>query len=388
MYQFSKHGIKDKCYAVFGYKGDKPSQYIVDLAKKYNIFWYKDERDWSSPHQYVPLVRPHILKKFFKDHPELGKSVFYHDSDIFLVKLPDFESMLSDNYAYVSDTTGYISYDYIASCATRYKNGHPTLPDNDIFTKMCECAGISEQLVKDNNANAGGAQYLLKNIDADYWAEVETVTNNLYTMLKTYESTYPIQHHIQSWTADMWGVLWVYLKRGEVRLHPSLEFSWATDDVARYYKLNIFHLAGITEENCKDKFFKGNHRNKNIFREYAENKAIFDHVSPQSATYEYVRVIKEYCDGLPPVKQATRFLMKGNNYDDVYVLDTQTRYQNSPVWRSMNKQYIIFHSSTSWILTHTQYESEISPSCGGFAVNSAQYPYEDGWNISVSCELI
>ena len=163
MYQFAKHGIKDQCYAVFGYTGDKPSEYIVNLSKKYKIFWYKDERNQYVPNFYIPSIRPHILKKFFAQYPELGKDVFYHDSDIFLVKIP---ILPADNYAYLSNTVTYIGYNYIKSCSLRYKNKYPELPDDDLFSKMCECAGISEELVKSNDLNSGGAQYLLRNIDA------------------------------------------------------------------------------------------------------------------------------------------------------------------------------------------------------------------------------
>jgi hypothetical protein len=79
MYQFAKYGIVDQCYAIFGYTGDAPSNYAVELSKRYNIFFYRDTRDKSVPHYYIPSIRPHILKQFFQQFPQLGKSVFYHD---------------------------------------------------------------------------------------------------------------------------------------------------------------------------------------------------------------------------------------------------------------------------------------------------------------------
>jgi hypothetical protein len=175
LYQFAKHGIKDKCYAVFGYTDDSPSKYIQNLAKTYNIVWYKDERNSNTPNFYVPSIRPHILKKFFKDRPELGKRVFYHDSDIFIVKLPPFERMLHDDIGYLSDTISYIGHNYIVDCASRYNEKYPELPKNDLLTKMCKCVGITKKLVKSNEKNSGGAKYLLKNISKGIYSEGEFI---------------------------------------------------------------------------------------------------------------------------------------------------------------------------------------------------------------------
>ena len=42
LYQFSKHGILDNCYALFGYVEQNPSSQLIELSKKYpkNIIWY------------------------------------------------------------------------------------------------------------------------------------------------------------------------------------------------------------------------------------------------------------------------------------------------------------------------------------------------------------
>jgi hypothetical protein len=367
MYQFAKHGIKDKCYAVFGYTGDKPSPYIVNLAKTYNIVWYKDERDLNKPNFYIPSIRPHILKKFFKDRPELGKNVFYHDSDIFLVKLPPFELMLQDNIAYLSDTISYIGYDYIVHSSKRYKEKYPELPDNDILTKMCDCIGISEDLVKINQTNSGGAQYLLKNIDSEFWENVESSCYKMYNMLKIYESTYPIGHHIQSWTTDMWAVLWHYWKRGQQTvIHRELDFSWATDNRKNYLQKNIFHLAGVTEESPKTIFFKGRYSSKNVLDEYRKNPKLFDDISSDSATFEYVNVIKELVDAKPVSVKNNFFLNTTDSWSGVYQRDANVKHLGEHVWRSTDNKFILFWNSTCWVVTSSEYENEMSETCGGY----------------------
>lgn len=367
MYQFSKHGIKDKCYAVFGYYGNGPSEYIQKLAKKYNIFWYKDDRKNMS---YIPSVRPHILKKFFYDKPELGKNVFYHDSDIFLVKLPPFPQMLEDKISYVSDTISYIGHNYIVDCSKRYKAKYPKIPDNDILTRMCECVGISEKIVKENEKNSGGAQYLLKNIDGKYWERVEDTCMKLFDMLKRYECQYPIEHHIQSWTADMWAVLWEYWKQGgTTKVHPELDFSWATDSRPTFHKKNIFHLAGITEESPKNVFFKGQYKDVNIFEVYKNNPKMFDHISPDSITIEYTNVIKEI--GNAKCNETKLVIDTDDSWSGVYQEDSKTQHFGKKMWRSIDKPFILFWNSNSWILTSSEYESQISKTCGGFTSYSS-----------------
>ena len=367
LYQFAKHGIKDKCYAVFAYYGKGPSQYIQDLAKTYNIRWYKDERPSSG---YIPSVRPHVLKKFFKEHPELGKNVFYHDSDIFLVKMPPFEEMLKDDVGYLSDTISYIGHDYIVECSKRYKAKHPELPDNDILQKMCDCIGISVDLVKQNEKNSGGAQYLLKGIDEQYWQDAETDCYKLFNMMKAYEKKYPIDHHIQTWTTDMWCVLWEYWKRGkETRIHKELAFSWATDSRLTYHKRNIFHLAGITESSPKTHFFKGRYKDTNIFDRFRENPQMFDDISEDSITIEYTNVIKELMGVKPSVpekKVNTIIIDTDDHWSGVYEKDFKTQHFGKEIWRSTDKKYIMFWNSNVWMLTASQYESEISKTCGGF----------------------
>jgi hypothetical protein len=348
LYQFSKHGLKHKCYAVFGYT-DEPSDYIIRLSNTYNVVWYKDER---TDKKYIPSIRPHILKKFFKDRPELGKNVFYHDSDIFLVKVPNFD-LMADNVGYVSDTISYIGYNYIQACSNRYKLKYPELPHNDLVTKMCECMEISEELVKENEKNSGGAQYILRDIDSDFWEQIEESCNKLYTMLKEYESKYPIDHHIQSWTTDMWCVLWEYWKLGKKTVvHTELDFSWGTQDIKAYKSKNIFHLAGVLREHSDSIFYKGEYNNKNPIDAYRENKNVFDYISKTSSTYEYINVLKNLVD-------KDIVVIPDCHWSGSYVFDGK-------IWRSRDGKYLIFWNSRNWVVTASQYESEISPTCGGF----------------------
>jgi hypothetical protein len=401
LYQFSKCGIRDHCYVLFGYN-DNPSDYALDLAKKYKgrIFFYKDERN-PDEKVYIPSIRPHILKKFFKDYPELGKNVFYHDSDIFIVKLPDFELMLNDDIGYLSDTVGYIGYNYLADCSKRYKDRHTHLQDLDLVKKMCECFDISEELVKDNQLNSGGAQYLLKNIDSTFWEDVEKNTNKLYKMFKIYESAYPIDHHVQSWATDMWGVLWTYWKCGKKTvLHKDLEFSWAMNPSSEYYNKKIFHLAGVTEENRltgnfpgKEKFLKSRYMNTNVLVDYYNNPTIFDKIDEASASNEYINILKEYVDGpffdLKRFGICSKFFLRSKDpWSDVYKEDDSVQIGGKSVWRSLSRKYIMFYNKSGWVVTESEYESKLSEKSGGYAANRGDNPYKANWNVFCEIEML
>jgi hypothetical protein len=297
MYQFSKHGILDQMHCLFGYLV-KPTDRVLEIQKRYprNVHLYKDTRNKPT---YAPSIRPHLLAKFFHDYPQYGKNVFYHDSDILLVKLPRFDLMLRDDVAYLSDTISYIGYDYIWECSKRYKKKYPQLPDGDIFFKMCSIVGTHPDIIKTNQNNSGGAQYLLKNVDENFWSECEGKCEELYKFFNNYESKYKIDSPIQKWTVDMWVLLWTYWNRGNRTLvHSELDFSWATDNVDFYQNKNIFHLAGIVGSNNSDKFHKGKYSQVDVFDAYGRNPGIFDHVNPNNATSKYVDLIKEYYSGV------------------------------------------------------------------------------------------
>jgi len=395
LYQFAKHGpeIASRCYALFGYTGNSPSPKAQELAKKFpHVLFYKDTRSFTVPNFYIPTIRPHLLNKFLAEYPELGASVFVHDSDIFLVRVPRFELMTGDDIVYMSDTLSYIGYHYIRDCQGRYAAKYPELPADHLLQKMCDCVGIPMDLVKQNQAGSGGAQYLLKNTTAAYWAEAEPLCQSLYNCLVDYDKRYPLDTRIQLWTAEMWVVLWLVWKQGaKTKVHKELDFSWATYSVTDYHKSPIFHLAGVTGDNCKGKFYKGAYTNKNVITEYLRNKSLFDDIDKNSATYEYVKLIKEYAEGLPllpapeETKKVTRFLLDSKDpWTGVYAKDAV-----KGLWRSADGRFIIFsNGSGGCTLTASQYEAELTPATGGFASCSAEHPYEGGWNHACTIKVL
>jgi hypothetical protein len=245
--------------------GNIPNEWLK-LANRYpaRFFFYDDTRTITN---YVSSVRPNILKQHFIQHPELKyDAIFYHDCDIIFTK-PVREwisqEMLDDDIWYGSDTRWYISHTYIKS------------KGDDIIQKMCEIMQMDEKIIEDNELNCIGAQYLMKNVDSNFWNRVESDCEKLFKEItelsnqKVEEDRHTMPpgtdrapyHPLQIWCADMWAVLWgAWRLEYKTVCHPNYEFSWATSNLDDYNKMNIMHNAGVVSAN-DGLFYKANYMN-------------------------------------------------------------------------------------------------------------------------------
>ncbi len=219
----------------------------------FNFHFYQDTR--VQPIHYISSIRPNLLKQHFTKYPELKDyAIYYSDCDAVFTKKPDFDKFLSDDVWYLSDTNSYINSTYILS------------KGQDVYDKMCEIVGIDPNIPADNDEHSGGAQYIMKNVDADYWAKVEMDCERMFFEINQLnyhkKAADPQYHELQIWCADMWAVLWNgWLKGHDIKVVPELTFSWATDPVHRWDETMIYHNAGVTC-NCGRQFFKGQYMNE------------------------------------------------------------------------------------------------------------------------------
>jgi hypothetical protein len=239
----------------------------LKLANGYaaRFFFYDDLRETKH---YISSIRPNILKQHFKEHPYLeNDAVFYHDCDIIFTKNPIFwitDEMLEDNKWYGSDVRWYISHDYIIG------------KGEDVLDNMCSIMDIDKELVKQNELNCIGAQYLMKGINYEYWDWVEKKCEILFKDITELNTTKVIQdrhtvpaeiartpyHPIQIWCSDMFAVLWKgWLMGYETVPHPNFNFSWGTSSEEHYHSMNIMHNAGVVN-NTSGLFYKADYMNK------------------------------------------------------------------------------------------------------------------------------
>jgi hypothetical protein len=297
-HNFTQLGIKpEQIHVLFSTIGNnKPSQGGENL-KKYGIkvHFYKDERNRKN---YIPSIKPFLIYKWLEQYPEYGKCFFLHDADIIFRKLPDFENLLKDDISYMSDTIGYIGYNYIIDCCNRYERQHPNSEKNQLINEMANIIGIDIEKIKENQLNSGGGQYLIKNTNYELWKKIYEDCTPLYNQMLNYQKRFPINPgQIQFWTAEMWSLLWNLWKFNyNTKITEEFDFSWATDSIDVYDKKPILHMAGVTDDLKSTKFYKGEFINLNPIKELKNNPNRFNYVDTKSSTIKYIEVMKSFIE--------------------------------------------------------------------------------------------
>lgn len=285
----------------FREKSDK-WQKIVDLYPEAEFAFYKDSGDVSKYlGVYIPVLRPYVLMRYFQEHPEMSaKAVFYCDCDILFTDKFNVDKYIDDDTCYLSDTNSYINASYFDGKI------HQVLPEKleeyktrDILGELTSVIGISREIAEANNNNSGGAQYFLKNIDANFWKKVmnDCIVIRSYLQHINKEFFKDENSGFQSWCADMWAVLWnLWLRDQETKNIPEMDFSWATDSIEKVDRLGLFHNAGITSQTTHGfpAFYKGAyHTGKDPFQDTHMYVVHTDENSKKHGTHYYVRKLLE-----------------------------------------------------------------------------------------------
>jgi hypothetical protein len=284
---FIKHGIDPNNIDILvGYNQDDNTSSseaiemwnkLVSHHNKVRFFFYEDTR--LKPTNYIPSIRPNIIKQHFKKYPELkDEAIFYHDCDILFTKKPNFDKYLSDNIWYLSDTTSYTSYDYIIS------------KGEDIYDKMCEIVHIPKLIPKLMAEHSGGAQYLLKNVNWTYWDKVERDCESLYRNINYLSFKKKIEDinygELQTWHTDIWSVLWnSWLIGHKTKVVKELDFCCATDPLKRWNEVGIYHNVGVTCS-CGESFYKADYKERLPYK-------LNLRIKEANCSYLYYQEIKE-----------------------------------------------------------------------------------------------
>lgn len=271
--------LKDTISLVFTPKTREFNQKWRELEKLYpeaEFHFYKDVDGISKLIPiYIPILRPYVLMKYFKEHPEMSeKAIFYCDSDVLFTENFNIEKYISNETCYVSNTLSYINASYFDS---KIKDVIPEKLEQyrkrDILGEACKLVGISREIAENNNLDSGGAQYLLKNIDYKFWEKVITDCIRIRLHLQQVNKEFFENENkgFQGWCSDMWAVLWnLWLNNQMVKIVPEMDFAWSSDPISKLDKVGIFHNAGIVSRNqgAIPVFYKGEyHAGKNPFQD-------------------------------------------------------------------------------------------------------------------------
>lgn len=280
---FIKHGVSpQQIHIVCAIKHEVPVEWLKlqDKYRKVGFFFYQDKRINSV---YVSSIRPHILKQHFTETPQLtDEAIFYHDCDMVLTQPVTWEQFLEDDTWYLSDTVGYIGAEYIKS----KKYG--------VYERMCEIVGIYGNIPEANEKDSGGAQYIMKNVDAEFWDKVERDSEELYKFFINHLRAFPqspTYHPIQMWTADMWAVLWnAWYFKHQTKVVPEMDFIWPGNSIKEWKNKYIFHNAGVLASlnETERLFFKGNYIDKLPY-----NDIDIDWLKKDKCSYLYAQDIIE-----------------------------------------------------------------------------------------------
>lgn len=279
---FLKNGISPSQIQIIGCltsQGLLPTDWD-NLRRKYfevQFFFYKDTRIDPS---YISSIRPNALKQHFAEYPELKNDViFYHDCDMIFTKPVNWNKFLDDDVWYLSDTISYINADYIKS----KKYG--------MYEAMCEIVGIPASVPESHNKDSGGAQYIMKNVDAQFWEKVEDDCESLYKFFKRHLIAFPKSddyHPIQMWTADMWAVLWnAWYFNHTVKVVPEMKFAWPMHTPTDWTKCDIYHNAGVVSGQENGMF------NKSLYISKFPHDLVLEDFAPETCSYRYVQEIIE-----------------------------------------------------------------------------------------------
>lgn len=350
LYNFKRFGVaKEKIHIIIGsdpqYGLSKWAREFINAHEEQaSFFTYPDTRNNTK---YLSSIRPHLIKKHFQKFHDLTKTaVFYHDSDILFLKPINFDELLKDNIWYVSDTNEYLNADYIKS------------KGDLVLQEMAQVVGIDPVVVEKNNANSGGAQYLLKAVDTKFWEKVENDCSNLYKLLTENESRYKDlflksgekttkYKPIQAWCADMWAVLWNgLLDSRQILIHSELDFCWAFEKTIDKKSCKIYHNTGSVDGINDDGglIFK-----KTLYTEYSP---IYERNTQYDVDYcsiYYVNEINSYRSGL----------LKNDLSDTSFLIpvkiDSEERMENLQIVTT----YIFKHFNTNILILEADSDKKV-----------------------------
>lgn len=310
LHNLRKHGLSDKYTALIWEHDDrKNKETFAEEWRKLQedfpeaSFSFIRDKTGELPRliktmNYIPLLRPWLLHDYFSDNPWLKDcAVLYIDSDVVFTKKPDFDKLLEDDTCYLSDTKSYIAASYFDS---KVKD---VLPDKlelykqtDVLDELMKEFNLTREKAVMEEDNSGGAQYLLKGIDAEFWHQVFLGCIKILLNLRGVNRRFFENENkgFQSWCADMWSILFtLWANKYTTACPKEMDFCWATDPIEKWDQVQIYHDAGATSRNHDKAILFHKRELKYVNNEATPFEDDLSDVSDKHCSKNYVKEIQE-----------------------------------------------------------------------------------------------
>ncbi len=312
LHNFLAKGIQpQQCVALFSRDpAQEPSPQLRNLQSHFpevDIQIYPDTRD-ADGQRYTASIQPHLIVRAYEEYPDWNdRLMFFHDGDIVFRRLPNFNHMLRTHpgCSLLSDTISYIGYTYLHDCCEKIRQENPALPPDHLLQCMANVVGIDIDVIKENEPCSGGAQYLLRDVDRDYWEKVYYDSVQLASLFRSYNRLYnlknPTSEYIQTWTAGMWAYLWNLWWRGHrTVIHQEMDFQFSNESTNE--SKTILHMAGLPDKLKATHFDKQAWVNRNPIDILSAQPFLFDHIPFHTVSHEYISNICAIV-GIQPYRQ-------------------------------------------------------------------------------------
>lgn len=327
LHNLRKYGLSDRYTALIWHHKDRANgedfhEEWLQLARDFPEATFKEYHDKTGQlskliktYSYIPLLRPWLMVNYFDENSSLkDDAILYMDSDVVFTKKPNFDRLLDDNTCYLSDTKSYIAASYFDS---KIKDVLPHKLEEykqmDVLSDSLDMFDLTREIAVQNESGSGGAQYILKNIDGNFWQKVLSGCLGIRTHLRSVNRRFFENEDkgFQVWCADMWSILWNLWKLGyKTECPPEMDFAWATDLIHKWDQVQIYHDAGASTRPVREGHRLFHKRDpqyiNNLLTPFQED---LSYVSPEYCSKNYVREIEEaagkslYVAGVDPYKK-------------------------------------------------------------------------------------
>ena len=221
--------------------------------------------DWDRDYTYNAAMKPWLTGKYLNDHPT-SDEIMLIDPDVLLTgnALP----RAYDNIVFGTDTDSY--------------TGPAYLEKKGVLEPLCDLANVDIDIAR--KSPGIGAQYIFKNIPGHLFEEIAVKSIEAFHLMRELPAM-PGETKVQEWCAEMYMTQLILLREGYI-LHSakSMDMVWANGPMSMWKNSGYFHDAGVVED-IPGIFRKGAHTISPFFKQHD--------VSPESASFNYVKAIKE-----------------------------------------------------------------------------------------------